>query len=173
MSVKKLFAFSFILIIVGLGIYYFYPIQKIPNGITIDKILVLKSNHKLLAYSNGRLIVTYKIAIGKKATGDKEYEGDMKTPEGFYTINDKKPNSEFHKNLGISYPNQDDIAQTKQFLKPVGGNIKIHGLKTGQGYLGRFHRWRDWTNGCIALTNEEIDELYSHTPIGTQIEIRK
>jgi murein L,D-transpeptidase YafK len=173
MSLKKILLFSIIFIIAGFSIYYFYPTQKIPKGIVIDKILVFKSKHKLLAYSKGQLIVTYKIAIGKGTTGDKEYEDDMKTPEGLYTINDKNPNSKFHKNLGISYPNQQDIDQARQFLKPVGGDIKIHGLKNGQGNIGRFHRWRDWTNGCIALTNEEIDELFNHTPIGTSIEIKK
>ena len=97
----------------------------------------------------------------------------MKTPEGRYTINNKNPNSEFHKNLGISYPNDEDIAQARQHSKPVGGDIKIHGLKNGQGFIGRFQHWRDWTNGCIALTNEEIDELFKHTPMGIPIEIKK
>lgn len=138
MNFKKLFALSFTLVIAVLTIYYFYPIQKIPNGITIDKIIVFKSNHKLLAYSNGRLIVAYKIAIGKNSTGDKEYERDMKTPEGSYIINDKNPTSRFHKNLGISYPNPNDIGQAKQLLKSIGGDIKIHGLKTGQDFLGRY-----------------------------------
>jgi murein L,D-transpeptidase YafK len=173
MNFKKIFLFSFALIATGFAIYYFYPTQKIPGGVTVDKIIVLKARHLLFAYSKGQLIVTYKIAIGKQPIGDKEYGGDMKTPEGFYTINDKNPNSEFHKNLGISYPNQQDIDEARKFSKPVGGDIKIHGLKNGQGYIGRFHRWRDWTNGCIALTNQEIDELYNHTPIGTPVEIRK
>ncbi len=173
MNLKKIITLLFVSIILAFAIYYFYPIHKIPNGITIDKIIILKSKHQLLAYSNGQLIVTYKIAIGKKQTGDKEYEGDMKTPEGLYTINNKNPNSDFHKNLGISYPNQQDIEQAKRFLKSAGGDIKIHGLKNGQGYIGKFHRWRDWTNGCIALTNQEIDELYNHTPIGIPIEIIK
>ena len=173
LNLKKIFIFVIVLIILGLAVYYFYPIHKIPDGIFIDKIIVLKSGHKLLAYSKGKLIVTYKIAIGKNSLGDKEYESDMKTPEGLYIINDKNPNSDFHKNLGISYPNQQDIDQVKQFLKPVGGEIKIHGLKNGQGYIGKFHRWKNWTNGCIALTDPEIDELYNHTAIGTPIEIRK
>ena len=157
----------------GLSIYYFYPIEKIPDGITIDKIVVPKSERKLMAYSQDKLIVSYRIAIGKNPDGNKEYEGDGKTPEGLYRINSKNPNSDFHKNLGISYPNQQDIIKAKEFKKPVGGDIKIHGIKNGQGYIGRFYRWGDWPNGCIALTNQEIDELYNHTSIGTLIEIRK
>jgi murein L,D-transpeptidase YafK len=173
MRFKRIFILSFLAILLGLSIYYFYPTEKIPDEITIDKIIVIKSEHKLMAYSHGKLIVSYKIAIGRNPDGNKEYEGDGKTPEGLYTINSKNPNSDFYKNLGISYPNQQDIIRAKELKKPTGGDIKIHGIKNGQGYIGRFHRWNDWTNGCIALTNQEIDELYNHTPVGTAIEIRR
>lgn len=169
---KKILLASLFLGILGIGIYYFYPIQKISQGIVIDKIVVSKSEHKMFAYSKGNLVVTYKVAIGKNK-GDKEFEGDQKTPEGNYTINDKNPNSGYHLNLGISYPNDEDRAKAKSLGKPVGGSIKIHGLNNGKGYIGKFQRWKDWTNGCIALTNEELDEIYNHTPIGTPIEIRK
>jgi len=162
----------FIIVLSSLLLYYFYPIQKIPAGISIDKIIVHKSKHRLEAYSNNKLIVNYKIAIAKNPVGAKEYQGDLKTPEGIYTINDKNPNSGYHKNLGISYPNAEDIAHAKQLGKPTGGDIKIHGLKNGQGYIGKFLRWKDWTNGCIALTDEEVDELYEHTLIGALIEIK-
>ena len=173
MSIKKTLTLSFCVAFTGFAIYYFYPVQKIPAGVSIDKIIVVKSKHKLFAYSNGQLVVTYKIAIGKYPTGRKEFEGDMKTPEGTYTIIDKNARSEFHKTLGISYPNQQDITLAQRIGKAAGGDIKIHGLKNGQGYIGKFHRWRDWTNGCIALTNDEVDQLYDHTPVGTLIEIKK
>lgn len=169
---KRITTISLILLSCSLLIYYFYPIQKIPAGISIDKIIVYKSKHTLEAYSNNQLIVTYKIAIAKNPVGAKEYQGDLKTPEGAYTINDKNPNSGYHKNLGISYPNAQDIARAKQLGKPTGGDIKIHGLKNGQGYIGKFLRWKDWSNGCIALTDEEVDELYDHTLIGAIIEIK-
>jgi murein L,D-transpeptidase YafK len=139
-TIKKLIIISIIAILAGLIIYYFLPIQKLPDNVTIDRIVVLKSEHKLIAYSHGQIIVTYKIAIGKNPTGDKEYEGDGKTPEGIYTINDKNPKSEFHKNLGVSYPNTKDILQAQKLGKPVGGSIKIHGLKNGKGYIGKFQR---------------------------------
>ena len=173
MNTKRLFILTSILTILGIVVYYYYPITKIPAGVTIDKILVFKSKHELLAYSNGQLVVTYKIAIGKNPIGDKEYEGDKKTPEGIYSISSKNPNSGYHKNLGISYPNKQDIEKAKQLGRPTGGDIKLHGLKNGQGYIGKFLRWTDWTNGCIALTDGELDELYNHTPIGTPIEIQK
>lgn len=168
---KRITTISLILLSCSLLIYYFYPIQKIPAGISIDKITVYKSKHILEAYSNNQMIVTYKIAIAKKPVGAKEYQGDLKTPEGIYTINDKNPNSSYYKNLGISYPNAQDIEHAKKLGKPTGGDIKIHGLKNGQGYIGKFLRWKDWTNGCIALTDEEVDELYEHVLIDAVIEI--
>src|SRR5450432_1351442 len=113
-TIKKIIILSFYAVLAGLMIYYFLPIQKLPDNAIIDKIVVLKSEHKLIAYSHGQMIVTYKIPIGKNPTGDKEYEGDGKTPEGIYTINDKNPKSEFHKNLGVSYPNAKDILQAQQ-----------------------------------------------------------
>lgn len=172
MSAKRIWITALALFFCIVLFYYCYPIQKIPAGIIINKIIVYKSKHLLEAYSDNKLIIAYKIAIAKNPVGAKEYEGDLKTPEGIYTINDKNPNSGYHKNLGISYPNAKDIAHAKQLGKPTGGDIKIHGLKNGQGYIGKFLQWKDWTNGCIALTNEEVDELYEHTLTGAVIEIK-
>lgn len=164
-----LFFSSFLILLV----YYLYPVDRIPKDATIDKIVVLKSKQSLLAYSEGKLIVSYKIALGKNPRGDKQYEGDLRTPEGFYIINSKNPNSAFYKNLGISYPDARHINEAKLLSRSPGGDIKIHGLKNGKSYIGKFHRWRNWTDGCIALTNKEMEELYNHTRIGTPIEIRK
>ena len=160
------------LLFLGLAVYYFYPENKLPDNIQINKIVVYKSKRQLLAYSNGKLIKTYKISLGNVPIGDKEFEGDKKTPEGFYIINDKNPNSGYHKNLGISYPNQEDIENAKRLGKPVGGDVKIHGLRNKMGIIGKFHRWFDWTLGCIAVTDNEIDELYGAVKIGTPIEIK-
>ena len=99
--------------------------------------------------------------------GAKKYEYDQKTPEGIYYINDKNPNSGWHKNLGISYPNQEDIKRARELGKTGGGNIKIHGLQNKRNYIGKFHRWNDWTLGCIAVTNQEMDEFYRFVKIGT------
>ncbi|RYZ45183.1 MAG: hypothetical protein EOP49_25660 [Sphingobacteriales bacterium] len=154
-------------------IYYFIPSDRIPAGVVIDRIVVHKSRHELLAFSKGKLIVRYKVSIGKQPLGGKAFEGDLKTPEGLYTINDRNPNSGYHKNLGISYPNAADRIRAKALGKPTGGDIKIHALENGKGYIGKLHRWKDWTNGCIALDNPEMDELYEHVPLGTSIEILK
>ena len=159
------------LLFLGLIVYYFYPEDKLPADIQIDKLVVNKSERQMLAYSNGKLIKTYKISLGGNPIGDKEFEGDKKTPEGNYIINDKNPNSGYHKNLGVSYPNEEDIENAKRLGKPVGGDIKIHGLRNRTGIISKFHRWTDWTLGCIAVTDEEIDELYNAVKIGTPIEI--
>jgi murein L,D-transpeptidase YafK len=172
MTKSKIIWLTISLIFLGLTVYYFYPEDKIPANTQIDKLVVYKSKRQLLAYSNGQLVKTYKISLGRQPIGDKEFEGDKKTPEGMYTIYDKNPHSIAHKNLGISYPNENDILHAKDMKKSPGGAIKIHGLYNGTGLLGKFHRLYDWTNGCIAVTDEEIDELYNAVKIGTEIEIK-
>ncbi len=167
----RTFRLTLLTILAGLTVYYFYPEDKFPNNRTIDKIVVYKSKNKLFTYSGGQLLKTYKISLGRNPVGKKEFEGDKKTPEGLYTINDKNSKSSYHKNLGISYPNQSDIDRAKKIGKSTGGEIKIHGLRNGLGFIGKFQRWTNWTAGCIALTNKEMDELYDHTPIGTVIQI--
>jgi murein L,D-transpeptidase YafK len=156
----------------GVFIYNVLPVEKLTDYIGIDRILVLKSKRQLIVFSKGKALKTYKIALGTHPTGPKQCEGDRKTPEGIYIINDKNPCSRFHKNLAISYPNADDINNAKQTGKLTGGDIKIHGLQNGLGFIGKLQRLSDWTAGCIALTNSDVDELYAHTPIGTPIEIR-
>lgn len=162
-----------IISVICLGFVFKNKNIPIPNRIVIDKILVFKERHKMEVFSNNKLIKTYKIAIGRGGNEAKQLEGDKKTPEGIYTINSKNKESGFHNNLGISYPNQLDIARCKKINKPTGSDIKIHGLKNGFGFIGSLHHLFDWTLGCIALTNAEIDELSAHTPIGTIIEIKK
>ena len=172
MTKRKIIRLTIFLTIAGLLTYYFYPENKLPNNIQIDNIIVCKSKREMSVYSNGELLKTYKISLGRQPIGHKEFEGDKKTPEGIYSINDKNPNSGYHKNLGISYPDKNDMENAKQFGKSAGGNIKIHGFRNGIGFVGKFHRWFDWTLGCIAVTNKEIDELYSAVKIGTRIEIK-
>lgn len=171
---RKVVIIFLLVFIFGVIIYNRYPSQSpLPDSISIDSIVVIKSKRQLLVFSNGQLIKTYSIALGGNPTGDKQYEGDKRTPEGLYIINDKNANSSFHKNLGVSYPNQHDIQEARAIGRPPGGDIKIHGLKNGLGLIGKLHRLVDWTNGCIAVTNSEIDELFAHTPVGTPINIEK
>ncbi|MDO4881365.1 MAG: L,D-transpeptidase family protein [Capnocytophaga sp.] len=161
-----------ILSVLGGVVYNILPEKKLPKDAKIDRIVIEKSKRKMMVYEKGKLLKTYSIALGRNPIGAKEYEGDKKTPEGIYTINDKNPNSGYYKNLGISYPNKENIKHAKKLGKPAGGDIKIHGLRNKGGFIGKFHRFKDWTLGCIAVTNEEMEELYNATPIGTKIEIK-
>ncbi len=157
-----------VLVLAVIG-YAMYPSEKLPAGVRIDKLEVYKANRLLVAYADGKAVKKYAIALGGNPAGHKQIEGDSKTPEGTYTINDKNPNSDYHKNLGVSYPNAQDQATAQKMGKSAGGDIKLHGLRNGTGWLGRWHRALDWTQGCMALTDDEIDELYAHTPVGTPI----
>ena len=143
----------------------------LPENAVIDRLVVHKSQRTMSAYSKGKLLKTYPIALGKQPVGHKHFEGDGKTPEGKYRINDRNPNSAYHKNLGVSYPNDADKAYAAAQGKSPGGLIKIHGIKNGWGSIGKRHLQRDWTDGCIAVTDEEIDELYRSVKHNAEIEI--
>ena len=158
-------------LLLALAIYYFYPERKLPENASVDEIRIYKSKRKMHVFSNGKLLKTYTVSLGKNPNGAKEFEGDFKTPEGIYTINGKNPNSRFHKNLGISYPNASDLAVAEKRGKPAGGAIKIHGIRNGSGFIGKFQRCTDWTAGCVAVTNPEMDELYRATQSHARIEI--
>ena len=123
-------------------------------------------------YSKGQPIRTFYIALGRSPEGPKEKEGDNKTPEGIYVIDARNINSGYHKALQISYPNIKDIDRAKELGVSPGGKIMIHGIKNGFGWLGSFHRRRDWTQGCIAVTDDEIDEIWDQVAIGTTVEIK-
>jgi murein L,D-transpeptidase YafK len=172
MTIEKTIGLIILVSCCSLAVYYFYPEGKLPANVQIDKLVVIKSKRQMMAYSNGEIVKTYTISLGKEPFGAKEYEGDKKTPEGIYTINDKNPNSGYHKNLGVSYPSQANIEHAKKLGKQPGGDIKIHGLRNGTGAIGKFHRWSDWTLGCIAVSDKEVDELYEAVQVGASIEIR-
>ncbi len=172
MKMKRLiFALIIGLIFYGL-IFYFKPFVLLDKSVSIDKIVVTKHKRRLDLISNNTVIKSYKISLGRIPKGHKKYEGDKRTPEGLYYINDKNPNSGYHRNLGISYPNPQDIKHAESVGKNPGGLIKVHGIKNGFGWVGRFHLIFDWTAGCIAVTDNEIDELYENIKIGTPIEIK-
>jgi murein L,D-transpeptidase YafK len=172
MKGKRIIVVICCVLVTGMLAYCLYPDEGLPPGKTVDKIVVMKSRRELIVYANGSILKTYKIALGGQPSGAKQYEGDMKTPEGIYYVNDKNPESKYHKNLGISYPNERDIENARLVGRSPGGDIKIHGLQNGIGFIGRLQAKADWTAGCMALTNQEIDDLYAHTPVGTVVEIR-
>jgi lipoprotein-anchoring transpeptidase ErfK/SrfK len=137
-----------------------------------DKVLIEKKERRLTLLSKGEVIKTYKIALGGKPVGPKERQGDNKTPEGTYIIDSRNGNSGFHLSLHISYPNEKDKMRARELGVSPGGNIMIHGIKNGFSWVGSSHAEVDWTEGCIAVTNEEIEEIYNLVPNGTIVEIR-
>jgi tetratricopeptide (TPR) repeat protein len=143
----------------------------IENG-PADKILIEKKERRLTLISKNRVLKTYKIALGGDPDGPKERRGDNKTPEGTYIIESRNKNSRYHLSLRISYPNEKDKKRAKELGVSPGGDIMIHGIKNGFSWIGGTHSDFDWTRGCIAVTDEEIEEIDKLAPDGTVVEIR-
>jgi murein L,D-transpeptidase YafK len=137
-----------------------------------DRIVVLKSERTLTLMHEGKPFKTYKVALGGEPIGPKTQQGDHKTPEGTYTIDGRNLHSQFHKGLHVSYPSAQDVTQARKRGVSPGGAIMIHGLPNGMGWVGSAHLARDWTDGCIAVTDEEIDEIWKLVPNGTPVEIK-
>jgi murein L,D-transpeptidase YafK len=144
---------------------------SVPNGTKADRIVVDKSDRTLIVFAGGKEVLRYNdIRLGDAPIGHKRFEGDEKTPEGTYTISGRNPKSSYHLSLRISYPNAADRAYAKSKGISPGGDIFIHGQPNA---------WRgptlntDWTDGCIALGNAEIEQLWKIVPDGAEIEIRR
>jgi murein L,D-transpeptidase YafK len=136
-----------------------------------DSIVISKSTHTLSLMSGKTVLKTYRIALGRGSSGAKQVEGDNRTPEGKYVIDEKKASSKFHKALHLSYPNADDRARALKLGKAPGGDIEIHGLPTAFARVGTTQHVLNWTAGCIALSNDEIDEVWNMVAVGTPVEI--
>jgi len=144
-----------------------------PGPVSIaDSIVIEKKAHRLTLYHMGRALRSYRVALGANPGLDKVMRGDRRTPEGLFSIEARNPNSQFHLSLRISYPSarHRDVA-AKLGVDP-GGDIMIHGLPNGRRKVGKFHLTKDWTNGCVALTDEEMEEIWSAVPVGTPVEIK-
>ena len=141
---------------------------------SIDNILVEKTNRKMHLRHGDEIVKTYKISLGKNPVGAKVKSGDNKTPEGNYSIELHNPKSIFHLSLKISYPNEEQIKTAKEGGYDPGGDIMIHGYPNKiPAFLFRFwHKRKDWTAGCIAVTNDEIEEIYDAVKDGTTITIK-
>lgn len=137
-----------------------------------DRIVVEKAGRSLTLYRGVEVLKTYKIALGWNPEGAKEQEGDGRTPEGVYVIDGRNAQSAYHRSLHVSYPNAGDRRRAARRQVRPGGAIMIHGLPNGLGALGAAHRVRDWTAGCIAVTDDEIEEIWRMVPNGTRIEIK-
>jgi len=138
----------------------------------VDRVVIEKSTRTLKLLAGDEIYRTYFVALGGAPEGAKVQEGDLRTPEGVYSIVARQPRSAFYRGLLISYPNAEDIARAEALGVDPGGAIMIHGLRNGYGWMGERHRRQDWTEGCIAVTNQEIDEIWQLVDIGTPVEIR-
>ena len=139
------------------------------EGDRIDHILIEKSDRRLTAFADGQVALQFPVALGFAPSGDKVQEGDGKTPLGEFVIDRRNPNSAFHLSLGLNYPRPQDIARAKADGVDPGGDIFIHGQPNG---IVGISLPGDWTAGCIAISNAQMAQLWSVTPLGTTVEIR-
>jgi murein L,D-transpeptidase YafK len=163
---------AIVLLIGGIYVYAHRVCNPVPVGTMIDRIVVEKSARKLSIFAGDKQLKSYRVALARNPIGAKEEEGDMKTPEGLYWIDWRNPESDYHLSLHVSYPSEEDNARAAKRGVNAGFDIMVHGIRNGGGWIGAFHRTHDWTAGCIALSDEEIEELYRVTPDWTPIEIR-
>jgi murein L,D-transpeptidase YafK len=138
----------------------------------VDRIVVLKKKHQMLLFDGERIVKTYSVALGYGGLKPKRREGDHRTPEGIYQVDWRNPASRFHLALHVSYPDESDKARARRRHVRPGGDIMIHGLGSEFSDLGAKHNLEDWTDGCIAVTDAEMDEIWKLVPDRTPVEIR-
>lgn len=175
-KLARLFSVLILLAIFAAGLAFYRPHPAVsppdnpPITGQIDRILVEKSARRMTVFQNGRALRTYHIALGFTPTGDKLRQGDGRTPEGIFHINRRNATSAYHLSLGIDYPQTADILRAKAGGYSPGGDIFFHGQPNA--FAGKSTLSMDWTAGCIALSDAEIEQLWALTPIGTKVEIR-
>lgn len=147
-------------------------LQPLPEGITANRIVIRKADHRLALYQGDKMLREYPVSLGRGGMEAKRQEGDRRTPEGQYRITSRNARSGYHRALRLNYPNAADIKAARKLGASAGSDIMIHGTRTGFGWLGTLHRLVDWTQGCVALTNEEIEEVWRVVPDGTLVVIQ-
>jgi murein L,D-transpeptidase YafK len=168
---NRVLTITLITAMAGVLIWANLPQKRLPLGMKADKVVVDKANRLLVLYQGARILKTYQVALGRNPVGHKQQEGDKRTPEGFYKIDFRNERSAFYRSLHVSYPERRDIEIAEGKRVSPGGDIMVHGIRNGLGWLGKLHRFVDWTAGCIAVTNTEIEEIWQVVPDGTPIEI--
>lgn len=136
-----------------------------------DRVVVNKSESRLYLERGGKTFASFRAAFGAEPKGHKEQEGDERTPEGRYILDSKNANSTYYKAIHISYPNQQDSAVAKARGVEPGGLIMVHGQKNGFGWLTPIAQWFNWTDGCVAVSNKDMDTIWKAVDVGTPIEI--
>ena len=142
------------------------------RSVVIDHVVVYKHERKLVLLSQGKEVKSFRVALGSDPVGPKTQQGDHRTPEGGYILDSQNPNSHFYKAFHVSYPSSKDIASARKLCVSPGSDIMLHGLPKEYAWVGKSHTLHDWTDGCIAVTNEEMDELWKLVRVGTPIDIK-
>jgi murein L,D-transpeptidase YafK len=140
--------------------------------VRVDRVVVYKYEHRLVLLWHGKELRSYRIALGGEPKGPKTTQGDHRTPEGVYVLDSRNANSHFYKAFHVSYPNSDDRAAARKSGVSPGGDIMLHGLPKQYAFVGKAQALHDWTDGCIAVSNEEMDEIWKLVRVGTPIEIK-
>lgn len=172
---KKIASAIWIVVAIGIATLLFFAqhlLHPLPVGTHVTRIVVEKKAHRLTLYDGEHSLKSYRISIGKGGLAPKVKEGDGRVPEGIYTIIEHNPHSDYHLSLRVSYPTPEQQQAAAQLDVNPGGDIMVHGLPNGYGWIGPLERLKDWTAGCMAVTDPEIEEIYRVVPDGTPIEIR-
>jgi murein L,D-transpeptidase YafK len=144
--------------------------QQAAEKVQADMVVVHKGERRLMLLREGEVLKEYKVNLGRSPVGHKTRQGDNKTPEGLYVIDGRKPDCGYYLGLHISYPDPVDVENARMAGVSPGGSIYIHGLPNG--VRNKYRMLPDWTRGCIAVSNEEIEEIWELVPDGTLIEIK-
>jgi murein L,D-transpeptidase YafK len=178
---KKIIIVALLAVLAACGylVYHYFMNNKIPvkssiilpEGTKADFVVLYKKDRKLVLLQKNIQLKEYHISLGDDPVGHKEKEGDKKTPEGLYKIDYRNPNSKYHYSLHISYPNKNDSLHAAALGVSPGGNIMIHGFPDNMTFLEDYYISHDWTDGCIAVSNQDIDEIAGAVPDGTAIYI--
>jgi murein L,D-transpeptidase YafK len=163
---------ALIVLSLSLAPSYLAADQPLPTNAKADAVLVLKKERTFNLMRQGQVLKTYKVALGPEPVGPKQRQGDHKTPEGEYVLDRRNAHSQFYRSIHVSYPSAQDRDRARKLGVSPGGDIYVHGLPNGFAWVGSGHRLKDWTDGCIAVTNEEMDEIWRAVPDGAPIEIK-
>lgn len=166
------FLYVFGLIALAVGAWAHWPVAPLSMSARADRVVVAKADRTLSLYRGDTPLKTYAVSLGFAPRGHKSREGDGRTPEGRYQLDYRNANSSHYRSLHISYPSPTDRERARTQGVSPGGFVMVHGMRPNIAWLGRLHLLKDWTNGCIAVTNREMDEIWRAVPDGTPIEIR-
>ncbi|MES1196160.1 MAG: L,D-transpeptidase family protein [Steroidobacter sp.] len=169
----KRIAVSCVLLILAAVAWSLSATASLPEDVRATLIVVEKKKHLMTLYSSNAVLHVYHVALGRGDGSAKQREGDNRTPEGHYVIDAKNEHSAFYKSMHISYPSPENIVRARSQGVSPGGAVMIHGLRNDLKWLGPLHRLKDWTRGCIAVTDSEMDELWQMVNVGTPIEIKQ